>query len=356
MSSPTLRIGLYRKEHAPHHVVIRSQRPVHASRVLENRNVCEARRLVGQLFSMCRVAQSIAADEAIRQAQGRPTCRDAVARQELALETAKEHLWRILVDWAAHLGEEPKLDELRLSRLQNVTSADMLEVVLSELVFGMNSEDWLAMDSVDAIVAWAERTPTVAARMIRSLHQRNWCAVGSCRVPFLPDTPARDWQSRLSSPSADAFIERPVWNKRPRETTPLSRNQDAAPVRAAQEMYGRGLLARQVALLAELANTPSLFAARSDDDAVKAEPLPGSTGISQVDAARGRLVHRVVLKGDRVSRWQIIAPTEWNFHPSGVLAKSLAVIPNGDSSEMTEQANLLVRAVDPCVDFKVEVH
>ena len=84
--------------------------------------------------------------------------------------------------------------------------------------------------------------------------------------------------------------------------------------------------------------------------------LPANTGIGQVDAARGRLVHRAIVDGDRVESYQILAPTEWNFHPRGVLANSLAALDASDKETLTEQASLLITAIDPCVGYELRIH
>ena len=131
--------------------------------------------------------------------------------------------------------------------------------------------------------------------------------------------------------------------------------QHSMLVRSVQAQYGRGLLARHVALLVELAEAPSRLYSPIVQRSVGAS-LPPSTGVAQVDAARGRLVHRVVVDDGRIDTYQIVAPTEWNFHPDGVLARSLAALGDGSREQLAEQANLLVKAVDPCVGFELEVH
>jgi hypothetical protein len=47
----------------------------------------------------------------------------------------------------------------------------------------------------------------------------------------------------------------------------------------------------------------------------------------------------------------VLAPTEWNFHPHGVLAQTLAAL-QGDAR--AGQAARAAVAFDPCVEFDVE--
>jgi coenzyme F420-reducing hydrogenase alpha subunit len=73
-----------------------------------------------------------------------------------------------------------------------------------------------------------------------------------------------------------------------------------------------------------------------------------------VETARGRLYHLVGLdRDDRVARFHCLAPTEWNFHPSGPLARMLrgATLPS-DAHEAIDQ---LIAAFDPCVGYKLTI-
>ncbi|OQX44500.1 MAG: hypothetical protein B0D85_06840, partial [Candidatus Sedimenticola endophacoides] len=77
-------------------------------------------------------------------------------------------------------------------------------------------------------------------------------------------------------------------------------------------------------------------------------------GIGHSIAARGQLLHRVKLNGERVAAYQILAPTEWNFHPRGVVARSLAGVA-GTREQMEQQARLLINAIDLCVSYELSI-
>ena len=353
----SISIDLHRRNGGPHDVLIRSRRPVHAARTLQGRSPAEAATLVRQLFTVCGVAQGVACRHALRQASGAeleaPTVSD---RRALLLETVREHLWRVLVDWAEHIGSVVDADSLRRCRLLGDDARpDDVARQLRNSVFGVSLQRWLDIEHVNDLLVWARTTDTVAARMIETLNRRGWCMAGASELPFLPDTPAEDLHDTLASPDADLFIEQPVWTDGPHETSPLARTQHSVLIRSVQAQFGRGLLARHVALLVELAEAPSRLNSPSPRR-ISSASLPPATGLAQVDAARGRLVHRVVIDDGRIDTYQIVAPTEWNFHPDGVLAKSLAALDHGNREQLAEQATLLVKAVDPCVGFELEVH
>ena len=82
----------------------------------------------------------------------------------------------------------------------------------------------------------------------------------------------------------------------------------------------------------------------------------GGIGVAQVEAARGRLIHAVLMAGERVDRYRILAPTEWNFHPEGAAARGLAKIAASGGERRAHLARLFVTAVDPCVGYDVRMH
>ncbi|UCV03494.1 nickel-dependent hydrogenase large subunit [Dechloromonas denitrificans] len=83
-------------------------------------------------------------------------------------------------------------------------------------------------------------------------------------------------------------------------------------------------------------------------------PLPESgEGVGLVEAARGGLGHWLSVKRGRIERYQIIAPTTWNFSPRdragqpGPLEQALIGLPAGDGALPTVQH--VVRSFDPCM-------
>ncbi|OQW75513.1 MAG: hypothetical protein BVN35_07570 [Proteobacteria bacterium ST_bin11] len=76
-------------------------------------------------------------------------------------------------------------------------------------------------------------------------------------------------------------------------------------------------------------------------------------GLAQVQAARGLLIHRLALSQGRVYDYRIVAPTEWNFHPDGVLAQGLKSLQADDADGLRQRAEWLINAVDPCVQYRL---
>ncbi len=385
-----LTIDLYPGAGRPERVGIQSSRPLQAAKIFRGKTP-EA--LLGQLplvFSVCAVAQAAAATRAIQEALGLQVngSVDAARLLLVQLETAREHLWRIAIDWPGFVGEEP--DAAQAALLQallpvcrkalfadgdafalradcRATGAAVeaaiarLDELLTGLVFGCSPAEWLTIDSAEALDEWSHGEASIAARLLHDLSRRGWQALGATDCRLLPALSATALNRRLDSPDADRFIAEPVWEQHTCETTPLARQYDAALVRSLRSRYGSGLLARLAARLVELAGIPGTMrqlAAQlgSDDPVPREETLPPGTGIGQVEAARGRLVHRVELAHDTVKRYQILAPTEWNFHPAGVVAAGLGSLAESDEAILHSQAAMLVNAVDPCVGYELRVH
>jgi Ni,Fe-hydrogenase I large subunit len=73
-----------------------------------------------------------------------------------------------------------------------------------------------------------------------------------------------------------------------------------------------------------------------------------------VETARGLLMHEIVLDGERIAYYFIVAPTEWNFHPQGPLAGWLIGRDATDHEAVKNFATRAVAALDPCVRWEHE--
>ncbi len=81
---------------------------------------------------------------------------------------------------------------------------------------------------------------------------------------------------------------------------------------------------------------------------------PG-VGLGLAETARGLLLHQAHVSDGRVQHYRIVAPTEWNFHPDGALARGLIDRPVHGGAAARRAAALLVQALDPCVSCSIEI-
>ena len=84
--------------------------------------------------------------------------------------------------------------------------------------------------------------------------------------------------------------------------------------------------------------------------------LGDGSGAAAVETARGRLYHHVELDAEgRVRQFQCLAPTEWNFHPRGPLARMLRGATVALDRGGREAIERLIAAFDPCVGYRLTV-
>jgi uptake hydrogenase large subunit len=378
----------------PTGTAIDSSRALGAARVFAGRGPAETARLLPALFSICATAQSAACAGALEEAQGLVPSPAVVAlrRRLVDAETLREHLWRILLDWPRFLDLEPDAramaaavegyGRLRAALVQgnhpfepgavapgsdpasSDGAATGLGALVTHRVLGVAPAEWLeSVRGFDALAAWCERTDTVAARLLERLLVQGVAELGRCEIGALPGQPdPAELHARLGGPEADDFVAQPSWGGEPREASPLTRNLGSPLIQDLSVRFGNGILTRLAAQLLEVARIASGeetvavgwspgFTADAKPQAASPAPAQG-VGLSQVQAARGPLVHRVRIADGRVLDYRILAPTEWNFHPRGVVAAGLdSLAVRLDGAELEPLARLFIAAVDPCVDF-----
>ena len=375
-----LSIGLVTGSGCVDQVSIDSSRPLYACRVFHGKSVSETLKMLPMLFTICGTAQACAGVRACEQALGLKVSASIEHLRDslVAMETMREHLWRILLDWPGFLDQMPEKNgmtemlALQHNHRQSLTAgqdpflpggaeqlfelaavddfAPQAGLILQQMVFGISPAHWLDIDTAEALEKWAASATTVAACLLRYVIQQGWSKVGDCEVKALPFVDAGYVQQLLQE---DDFIRRPQWLGDCRETTCLGR-VDSPLLQQLRSRYGNGLLVRLVARLTELAQlSRNLLPEKMAADAESPVSLQ-NFGVGQVAAARGQLLHRVRVENENIVRYQILAPTEWNFHPQGVVAMSLATV-QGDAAQMQQQANLLINAIDPCVGYELRI-
>lgn len=256
-----VRIALYSEHGAVSRTEISCERPALA-RLLNGRDAAQAVALVPLVYSLCGQAQGIAARAALAAARGAARATDVDAA--VLAEAAREHAWKLFVDWPGQLGLAP--DEAFFVRLMRTVPEQRAE--LSE--------------ALDAHVLTARLAATAG-----------------------------------HGPMA--------------------------------ELFARRLKARLTELGDWLRNRTGMLGTVSASC-----PAPGS-GEATVETARGPLVHRLVLEGDRIADYRIVAPTDLRFAPGGEAAASLAQLCGMSIQAAEREVKLLALALDPCVPWECSV-
>ncbi len=359
----------------PSGTTIDSKRPVHASKLFHGKNIKQTVQQLPTLFSICATAQASAAVAAAEAALGyQPTAETQAARALLVrVETIRELLWRILLDWPILLQSPPRQQAMsEMIRLQQAFQQQLntgntlfqlspVETIQRDLqplqerlnnllignVFGMSVQQWQRMESLPELVEWSRQSDTAAAGMVQWIVSQGWESVGHTTIQTLPTLSSAALCTEMAE---DHFIEQPQWLGRCYETsaqagstTPLMQNL--------HKEVGNGLLTRTLARLTALAQLAEQLTLQPTDKPVTYSQ-PCATGTAET--ARGRLYHMVKLQQEKVIEYRILAPTEWNFHPNGVVTEALNGLQGSRETRMT-QANLLIHAIDPCVGFHLEL-
>lgn len=369
-------------------VEIVSSRPVYASQIMIGKTPEQALNLIPLIFSVCRIAQSRVSFSAIMQQLGHPSSApDECARDMLVIaETAREHLFRIFMDWpvlfaAVHDDQFlPYINGLTRQTAQALyqdghgflmgsalsPNVQQLETVISELeqflsayVFQHSLDQWLRISDIDDLGHWSSKGNHLIAQSLRTILHNNWETQGCPEGHFLPELDHQQLLERFQSENARHFIAQPDWHGKPFETTTLSRQQSHPLIKNLRQKFQNTLITRWLARLVELAGIPdhlrSLLIKLKRPDLTPIEQS-ASLGIAQIEAARGKLIHRVKIEKNRISQYQILAPTEWNFHPRGLIQQSLSRIQASDKAETNRIARLLINAIDPCVGYALRIH
>ncbi|UCV14938.1 nickel-dependent hydrogenase large subunit [Quatrionicoccus australiensis] len=200
------------------------------------------------------------------------------------------------------------------------------------------------------------KTEAFAAARITEDTERAWLLADQPRHPAAGET-------IVAADKADAY----TWCKAPRyagqthEVGALARQVVAGNPLLLDlvQRDGGSVMARVVARLQELALLiPAMegwVQALQPGESFCAQgvmPDEGS-GVGLVEAARGSLGHWLTIRRGRIERYQIIAPTTWNFSPrdatnqEGPLEKALLGLAAGDGAPPTIQH--VVRSFDPCM-------
>lgn len=364
-------------------VRVQSSRLVQAAKLFVGKRPEQVAQLLPVIFSLCGTAQTMAGLAAMEQAAGMPlSSAQCPARQLLILgETVSELGLGLTRDWPMLVGDSPDLTTAR--RIKTAMAAlrpalypngDWHHPGGGEVAPDLNTIDTAIRDARDAIdtvlggaglnalnnpqsfSCWLRDAPTVVARLIAELSQPEWAEFG--RGPFLPmpeDGPP-DLAARLEADGDGAYLARPDSAGRVFETGPLARQCHHPLIAAQMGAFGTGLLPRFTAKLIEIAASlhemsdilPTLGTVKA-----ATRCLVDGAGLGLVEAARGMLAHRVELAGGIVTRYQILAPTEWNFHPDGPLSRGLKGM--FATPDLHRRAALLVNGLDPCVACDVAV-
>lgn len=349
---------------------IQGHRTLLAGLVAKGRRAHEVPALLASIFTLCAMGQRWVAQRAIAAARGVIEPASRADLESLRAATAREQVLRMLHDWPRELALPKPLGEQALALLhacplwqpsphgepQTATLGDWLaQHWLRRPVHPLLDALDDAPPSAGAIVAdWAESTDTAAAQVLRAARPMAERLATRGTAARLLDGGSGALQELAGRMAGEPqFCARPDWRGEVLDTGPWTRLHDAS--RASADNAWMRLASRLVDVLrlADMRPDASGLPAGTRWLAHGALALPGHEGVAWAETARGLLVHWVRLNGRgvdaRVLDMHVLAPTEWNFHPDGVLADALARL----GAQAGDEARCLAMAFDPCVPFVV---
>lgn len=326
---------------------IHSTRPLAAS-LLPGKSAAQVMQFVPLLFSVCGQAQAAAAGAALQAAQQEEGEDRSVLEQRIRCETAQEHLWRMLLDWPKLLGlpvqqahfvewyamlRDMPTDAANRASLQSGFERDWL---------GMGLTDWHKLGDMEN---WWRTARSPAARLFAALDEQSSGMSRADGSAMLPVWRAEQAQAACGTRWGSAFSAAPDLHGVAMETG----------VRAYHPQFSAGRYSRVLArVLARLADTIELIGGAARPRLDVYSPAAGE-GVAVVHTARGLLMHHVLLENGIVRGYEIVAPTEWNFHPAGALVREISGLHEPDEMRLRHKVNIAALSLDPCVPYEIEV-
>ncbi|PPE70090.1 nickel-dependent hydrogenase large subunit [Caldimonas thermodepolymerans] len=170
---------------------------------------------------------------------------------------------------------------------------------------------------------------------------------------------------QIDKPGAYSWAKAPRYGGEVLETGALARQVVAGHplVRAEALRTGGNVYTRVLARLLEMARVVPMIEAwlqaivpGEPFHAPGAATLPGDgQALGTNEAARGSLLHALAVRDGRITRYQIVAPTTWNFSPRdaagvpGPLEAALAGTPVQPGEDTPVAVQHVVRSFDPCM-------
>ncbi len=355
----------------PHNLV--SSRPHWIDQITRGQPAHAVAARLASLFNLCGQSHHLCAELALEAARGRPGPPSDLARQQLQIETLREHLRRIGLDWPLQLASDPETGATIQARsLRALAACPMpwqasthpqapvqgVADWLARECLGLPAAQWLAQWDADPqawLTTWSAQTPGWLPELLQAC--KTAADVAMAGAPALRVHTSEPELRALAGAllAAPANARQPQWREQCAETGTWTRLH----LEHTQRLDSPWL--RLGARLAEAIRLAQPEAAQhSGTQWLQAASLcvAPNEGLAWVEMARGLLIHHVRLSDSsakaRVEAYHVIAPTEWNFHPRGAVAQALETLPPYAAPGVNRSILMLMTAFDPCVRFDIQ--
>lgn len=364
-------------------VSITSSRPLSITQLFKDKNLDSIPDLMNAVYQLCNIAHRFAFLSLLNKTTVINLSQNEISAYQLLLdlESIREHCFSIYTKWNKNSINRnlvnlldtlkniksslfPNSDALSIKdkELQAFNSIDKLvlklENQLEALLIGSQFRYSSVFANFESFNKWLNSSKSISANFLNYLKQHQLEHLGDVEIFLLPEINLDKISLLLDDIN---FIKNPTYQNTIFETTPYSRQIHHPLIKQLYAIYGNGLFTRSVAKLVEIFE---LFnRVKHSYTNIKFEKISYNThnnsakltALTQVEAARGKLIHKICIKNDKVNSYQILAPTEWNFHPKGILNRMIKSIYYTDKQDLINKIRLLVDAIDPCVGYEIEV-
>ncbi len=354
-----------------------------SAQLTRGRAAAELPAFVACLYNLCGQSHALCSQLALNAASDT----EAIAHTgavRLQCETAREHIRRIALDWPRLISGSDRQAGVGGQRPQTRLQPDLAQCPalgrsdlhadalgttrewLENGWIGLPLKRWLEQWQRQGdhwLLIWSRQSHTWLA----SLFREAFAITGSSGAISINQTPAQpprlEWiagnRHAMFAALADklhndnAFSLRPQLGMQCAQTGTWTRHYES--FNTPDSLTGR--LGSRIADLLRLCLPDSPGASGAGWLASGGLNLGPGRGVAWLEMARGLLIHTVQLDSSHlatatVESYQVLAPTEWNFHPMGAVARYLESYQPEDPA-LGQKVGLLIAAFDPCVPFSL---
>ncbi len=369
-------------------IAITSSRPLQITKIFAKKSIQAVSKTMNILYQLCNTAHRFAFLSLLKQSNVIELSKNEILAYQLLLdlETIKEHCFSIASKWSGDNTIDTNvvsvlatikqisttlftdcdplgINDKRLTSFDNIKALVLLlEQQLQIFLIGKRSSEVLSgvsiFANIDNFNQWLDIGTSSSAIFLRGLKENKLSDLGNVDAVYLSNLSTNEMSNMLDNPD---FIKHPTDGNKPCETTPYSRQIGKPLIQQLTATNGSGLLSRSVAQLLEIFTlfdkvSTDYIAIKSEDICYQVQyPMHSTNALNQLEAARGKLIHQVSIGSDCVNNYQILSPTQWNFHPKGILYAMIKSLNFENKQDLSNKVKLLVDAIDPCVGYSIAV-
>ncbi len=323
------------------------------SRLFAGESPASLLNVLPRISSSCATAHQVAFLSASEAARG----------EEISVATRQHRIALIVAEWVAELLRSLFVRHFALDTASAAAIRALMGAV-SMLLGSTEPSGGQVRREATARVAGAlaalgisntDGAPTLAsplARRIAALEEDNTLNLVPMQHSFLSVADDCDVIERLLADGAE-FCHRPDLGGRTPETGVWARLM----LRDRPSLDRWGPAERLKARIAEISRQCAWLQAgarveTAENGIVESYQLGPGRGAAAVESARGRLYHALELdRQGQVSRFEFVAPTEWNFHARGPVVRSLEGAVLTARQQGQDAVRAMIASFDPCVGF-----